>query len=773
MGANAFLLSFYLAVCQGVEGGPPEAVEKAIRGSLELLGPRATHGKVMKALKPFLGPGYETNVVLRESGGRLVVGKPGEPGLTIDLVKIAPGRKLVAGEVFDPSTVVEAWSIKTEGAISVREFAGLREAVGKNVGLLFVDRATFFQGKIGWLRPLTADAVVMAEHMAKTVEAPPPPPFKLPPSTPADPKTHPLLRRLLDFVGDPEVLKRLQDPAVKDVLKKIESREIAIQFIRERQPLHNAFARGRAVYLYEGLPFGELATLLPHEGLHARGFLKSDGSGGEVQAYRATRDFVDVFLRVKGIDLGGNLREFDAELVRRIPSRELAQFLRGRWPQLYAKHPYLLAGRGRPQAPPRALGRGPLDNRPVTPPAQGLPNDWARADIQRAKLADPVRDPRLVELLEVVADPTIMRLARNQDIPRVTEMIASGEMPVYFIRGSSPYKVAGFAHEGGIYIFESTPLAARYTTLVHEGVHALGYREAGRYGTEVQAFRAEAEIVHLLKSVKYVEILSPLDGLDPRAIRDMSGAELAALLKQKWPQLYEHSETLARALTAKPSRLARLGRGAAREAKGAATFAAGYLIKEGFNAIETGDPARMGEAARNMFTPEFAGAWALFTGVAHGVGRGLDAAAVKAALARAMPATLRTVARSYLPMAAAIPLVEIAFGERDAGRIARTTAIFTALGVTTDLPVLLGMIAVPGPGTLFGAAYFAVKLGVMLWLGEKLDREVEAYSTEGKGWFKDVENGIRRTFAGTAENVNSAPERDARSSEPYRRHATK
>lgn len=49
-----------------------------------------------------------------------------------------------------------------------------------------------------------------------------------------------------------------------------------------------------------------------------------------------------------------------------------------------------------------------------------------------------------------------------------------------------------------------------------------------------------------------------------------------------------------------------------------------------------------------------------------------------------------------------------------------------------DVPVLLGMVAVPGPGTLVGAAYFTVKLGLILYGAEKIEEWIDRSAEEPK-----------------------------------------
>lgn len=179
------------------------------------------------------------------------------------------------------------------------------------------------------------------------------------------------------------------------------------------------------------------------------------------------------------------------------------------------------------------------------------------------------------------------------------------------------------------------------------------------------------------------------------------------------------------------------------EARGAAAYAFGFLIKEGIKAAYTRDPERMKEAAQSVATKEFLAGWAGFTGIAYGVGKVMDQAKVKGLLEKAIPkAAPRLAARMWLPAVAAIPAMEYAFGERDPAKIARTTAIYGTLAAVTDLPVLLGMIAVPGPGTLFGIAYFSVKLGLMLWAGES----IEEYIDHRSGPLRDLEEGFRKLF---------------------------
>jgi hypothetical protein len=158
---------------------------------------------------------------------------------------------------------------------------------------------------------------------------------------------------------------------------------------------------------------------------------------------------------------------------------------------------------------------------------------------------------------------------------------------------------------------------------------------------------------------------------------------------------------------------------------GAGRFAAAYLVKEGIVALERRDPGHLWNAVLGLQAPEFWGGLGLFSAVAQGASRLVASGMVT----RALPSVARAAARSYLPMAAAIPALEVALGERDPATIARRTAVYVGVGAALDLPMMVAMVAVPGPGTLVGGAYFIGKLALMLWLGEKLDRAIEGFLT--------------------------------------------
>jgi len=180
------------------------------------------------------------------------------------------------------------------------------------------------------------------------------------------------------------------------------------------------------------------------------------------------------------------------------------------------------------------------------------------------------------------------------------------------------------------------------------------------------------------------------------------------------------------------------------EAAGAARFAAAYVLKEGIVALEKRDLGHLGQAALGLKAPEFWGGLAVFTGVAQGVTMALERKAVVEGMERRLPRVARMAVKGYVPMAAAVPALEAAMGERDAVKIARRTGMFLGLAALLDSPMMVSVrIAsrMPGPGTVAGAALGVTKLAVLLWASEKIDEGIDGSAQEGTDSkrFKEME----------------------------------
>jgi hypothetical protein len=154
---------------------------------------------------------------------------------------------------------------------------------------------------------------------------------------------------------------------------------------------------------------------------------------------------------------------------------------------------------------------------------------------------------------------------------------------------------------------------------------------------------------------------------------------------------------------------ARAGAAVKREAAGAATFAAAWLVKEGFKAVESGDPEQIKAAAAQMMTGRFWGDLAVFT--------------VAARVVEKLPLG-GGLARMALPLAAGMAAVQVLHGEASLRDILIDTGSFVAVGAAVSLIadslIYPALFAAGPPGWVAAGVYTVAKLAVTLYGGEKL-----------------------------------------------------
>ncbi|MBI2933744.1 MAG: hypothetical protein HYY16_19035 [Planctomycetes bacterium] len=167
---------------------------------------------------------------------------------------------------------------------------------------------------------------------------------------------------------------------------------------------------------------------------------------------------------------------------------------------------------------------------------------------------------------------------------------------------------------------------------------------------------------------------------------------------------------------------------AKQEAIGMAQFAAAYLLKEGFKAVETRDPKRMKQAALQLKDPRFWGGVALFSVAA----RATEFALTKLPL----PGVAKGLSKAALPLAAGMAAVQVLSGRVSPKNVLIGTGAFLTAGYAVNM-VADGLIypllfrAGP-PGWLGMAAYTVVKMAVTLYLGEKLEAWAHRLLERGK-----------------------------------------
>jgi len=154
---------------------------------------------------------------------------------------------------------------------------------------------------------------------------------------------------------------------------------------------------------------------------------------------------------------------------------------------------------------------------------------------------------------------------------------------------------------------------------------------------------------------------------------------------------------------------ARMRSRAKAELAGAGQFAAAFLVKEAFKAIETGDPAAMKHALREVATARFWGDLAVFT--------------VAARAAEHLPLG-HGLLRMGVPLAAGMAAVQVLHGKASLKDVMIDTAAFLAagavVGAIADGLIYPALFAAGPPGWIAAGVYTVAKLAVTLYAGEKL-----------------------------------------------------
>ena len=182
-----------------------------------------------------------------------------------------------------------------------------------------------------------------------------------------------------------------------------------------------------------------------------------------------------------------------------------------------------------------------------------------------------------------------------------------------------------------------------------------------------------------------------------------------------------------------------VGRTIRNEAKGAAAFAASYLLKEAIVALETGDPARIKQAAASLGTVEFWGGVAAFTGAAKVAEFGVTKLGAGGLV------------RHALPLAAGMAAVQLMSGQFSAKDVAIDTAAFLIAGFGVGL-VADGMIypllfAAGPPGWIAAGVYTVAKMTATLYFGEKLGhwmRGLFSATSDGRRETRDGREGVQQ-----------------------------
>jgi hypothetical protein len=154
---------------------------------------------------------------------------------------------------------------------------------------------------------------------------------------------------------------------------------------------------------------------------------------------------------------------------------------------------------------------------------------------------------------------------------------------------------------------------------------------------------------------------------------------------------------------------ARIRSRAKAELAGAGQFAAAYLVKEAFKAIETGDPEAMKHALREVATARFWGDLAVFT--------------VAARAAEHLPLGSGLL-KMGVPLAAGMAAVQVLHGQASLRDVLIDTAAFLAagavVGAVADGLIYPALFAAGPPGWIAAGVYTVAKLAVTLYGGEKL-----------------------------------------------------
>jgi len=160
-----------------------------------------------------------------------------------------------------------------------------------------------------------------------------------------------------------------------------------------------------------------------------------------------------------------------------------------------------------------------------------------------------------------------------------------------------------------------------------------------------------------------------------------------------------------------------------REAAGAAQFAAAYLLKEGFKAIETGDPEKMRLAVKQLATPGFWGSLAVFS---------ISSRIAEVGLTKLGAGALT---KAAVPLAVGMAVMQLISGRFSVKDVLIGTGAYLATGFAVNFiadsfvyPILF---AAGPPGWIAAGAYTIVKLAVSLYLGEKLEHWLQGLFARG------------------------------------------
>jgi len=187
---------------------------------------------------------------------------------------------------------------------------------------------------------------------------------------------------------------------------------------------------------------------------------------------------------------------------------------------------------------------------------------------------------------------------------------------------------------------------------------------------------------------------------------------------------------------APPSAFDRTRSVVATSAQGLATFAMAYMLKEALQALEHRDLAHWKDAVRAMGTKEWWIGLVAFSISAHVVERGLNTFGAG------------ELSRAVLPLAAGMAAVQLLSGRVSGRDLAISTGSFVVAG--TVMSFLADGLLYPAlfssgpPGWIAVTLYSVVKLGVTLYLGEKLE-----------GWIHEWMRASHRSREGVRQKVEA------------------
>lgn len=152
---------------------------------------------------------------------------------------------------------------------------------------------------------------------------------------------------------------------------------------------------------------------------------------------------------------------------------------------------------------------------------------------------------------------------------------------------------------------------------------------------------------------------------------------------------------------------------------GLGRYALGYMISEGMNGLERGEPGRLSDAFRSVTSVEGVASVAAFTTLSRVASVPMDLIPMSR-----FPRFVRAPLRAGVPLALATMGMDVMTGHGiDLARTARQTVAYTVTGtaVHTIMDATLGR-ALLGRGWLVTGGYEALKTGFTLYTGEKLER---------------------------------------------------